>query len=201
MEGWTCIGRYRRSSRRSWQVPEMTGPVHETDHLGCRMDRQTMRGAARPGRDIGCHLTSPVQLPIRCCGEQRDHQVFQCDHSNLKLHQLGICQRRVSRLHQARSGCGVEGAAARIALALPSRKRHSPQGCAVRGFQLSVRHGHLAARVHLVTVRRHGTPRQSQDPDGNWACPCVRRCTDKTWPARPHGDSPSEVRPESPSHA
>lgn len=187
MEGWTCIGRYRRSSRRSWQVPEMTGPVHETDHLGCRMDRQTMRGAARPGRDIGCHLTSQVELPIRCCGEQRDHQIFQCNDSNLKLHQFGIRQRRVSRLHQARSGCGVEGAAARTALALPSRKRHSPQGCAVWGFQLSVRHGHLAAGVNLVTVRRHGTPCQSQGLDEIRRASVCAGAQTKHGPALPHG--------------
>lgn len=120
---------------------EVPGSLHEADHLSGRVNRQTMRGEPRPWRDVGGHLTNQVKLSVGCGGEQRDHQVFQCNHSNLKLHQFSIRQEWNIGLRRARNGSDDEGAGPRAAFVLPSRKRHSAQGSAFRGFKLFVRHG------------------------------------------------------------
>src|SRR5437660_1639827 len=80
-----------RSSRCRSKLP---GSFNKIDHMGCRVNRQRMLGEARPWRNVGRHLTCKVELPIRCFCKQRDHQVFQCNYTNAKLHQLGVCQLR-----------------------------------------------------------------------------------------------------------
>jgi hypothetical protein len=91
--------------------------------MGCRVNRQGMLGEARPWRNVGRHLTCKVELPIGCFCEQRDHQVFQCNDTNAKLHQLGVCQLRNFPLRVAWDLALLRTKRSRAALAVPPRKR------------------------------------------------------------------------------
>ena len=71
----------------------MSGSFDKTDHLCCPIDRQMMAGEAWPRRDIGGHFARKVDLPVGRLCQERDHQVLQRDHADLKLNQFGICQR------------------------------------------------------------------------------------------------------------
>ena len=82
------------ATRSRWHVPEIASPLDKAEHLGCRMDRQMMRGEAVPRRNVGSHFANEVELPIGRFCQQSDDHVFERDHANLELHELGICQRR-----------------------------------------------------------------------------------------------------------
>jgi hypothetical protein len=72
----------------------MNSSIDKIDHMPCRLNGQGMMGEAWPRRDVGCHFTSKVQLPIGPFCEQHNHQVLQRDHANTKLNKLGVRQRR-----------------------------------------------------------------------------------------------------------
>ena len=53
-----------------------------------------MRSEPRSWRDVGCHFTDKIELPIRAFCQQGVNQVLQCNYANPQLHQLGVGQRR-----------------------------------------------------------------------------------------------------------
>ena len=51
--------------------PEMPGSIEEIDHLMRRPDCQRMLGESWPGKNVGSHLTSKLELSIGCLCEER----------------------------------------------------------------------------------------------------------------------------------
>lgn len=100
-----------------------------------------MRGESWLRRDIGCHVTNQVKLPIGCVAEESHHEVFQCNYADLQLYQFGVRQGRNIRLRLTRYGCSIDVATSRAAFVLPPRKRHTAQVRTVREIRLSIRHG------------------------------------------------------------
>jgi len=101
----------------------MAGTFNKINHPSCRLDCQRVWGEAAPWRDIDCHFASKIALPIRCSCEQRDHQIFQRDHANAELHQLGICQLRDLGLRFSKNCVLLRMAWSCAALIIPPRKR------------------------------------------------------------------------------
>ena len=87
------------ASRVVWHVgsfwtsdSKKRGSSGKMNHLGRRVDGESMRGEARPWRNDGCQFEGHRPLPIRCFGEQHHHQVFHRDDADLQLHQFSICE-------------------------------------------------------------------------------------------------------------
>lgn len=83
------------------QHSELAGPLNKMHHLSGGADCRRVSRVARPGRNVHGHVSREHQLPISRSGEQCHHQVLQCNHANVKLLQLGICQRGNVRLNIA----------------------------------------------------------------------------------------------------
>lgn len=90
---------------------------NKTDHLCCPIDRQMMASEPWPRGNIGCHFASKLELPIRRLCQERDHQVFQRDHADVEVYQLGIRQRWNVGLHFARDRALLPAAGRRATLA------------------------------------------------------------------------------------
>ena len=90
-------------SGRPW-VGIAAGALNQAQHLAGRSQRDRMRCAAFPWRDVVRHPSCQCQLLIWRLREQRDDEVLQRDHTDAKLRQLRIRQwhvtRRVCVLHR-----------------------------------------------------------------------------------------------------
>lgn len=72
----------------------MHGTIGDIGHVIRCLNRQRMMGKARSRRDIGRHFACDDELAIRPLRQHCDHQIFQRDHADAKLHQLSIGQLR-----------------------------------------------------------------------------------------------------------
>ncbi|BBP58171.1 hypothetical protein PHLH4_17610 [Pseudomonas sp. St316] len=54
------------------------------------MNRQRVLGKTRSRPNVASHFPGDRKLLIRPLGEQRDNQIFQSNHTNTKVNQLGI---------------------------------------------------------------------------------------------------------------
>ena len=65
------------------------GPLRQVLHLRSGLHRQTVLHAW-PRKNRLCNVAHQFELLLRRIGQQGNHQVFQCDHANLQLHQLRV---------------------------------------------------------------------------------------------------------------
>ena len=107
------------------------------------MDRQSVRGVARPRQNAGCHLADDGELSSGCFPEQRNHQVFEGDHTNLKLDEFRIGQRRNARMYIGRDEAWGKSAGARAAFVIPPLKGRPAQRGAIQPIGLPFVHGEL----------------------------------------------------------
>lgn len=106
-------------------------------HMRGGLDRQPVFNARTRKNGRG-NVAHQFQLPLRRMGQQGGHQVFQCDHANLQLHQFSVGQRR-HPIGPARRG--NRGSTIRApSLVLPTRQRSLQPPCALHIFRWGVRH-------------------------------------------------------------
>jgi hypothetical protein len=70
----------------------MASPFDKAGHLDSSLERQRMMGESWPGTDVCRHYRDTFELAIRRFREQRNRQVFQRNHADAKLDNLGIRQ-------------------------------------------------------------------------------------------------------------
>jgi hypothetical protein len=66
----------------------MARALDEVQHLGGSVEGQRMTGEARPRRNVDRHVPHRLTLCVRRLRQEREHQVFQRDHTNLELHEF-----------------------------------------------------------------------------------------------------------------
>jgi hypothetical protein len=110
--GWRAVS-YRMVSSRT---------LDKTQHLYGRLGRQWVMGEARAWRDVSGHVSHALQLGSICLRKQRDHHVFQGNHANAKLHQLGVGQRWMIGRHVIHDEVALDALLRSTTLVLPSRQ-------------------------------------------------------------------------------
>src|SRR5665213_2126564 len=120
---------------------EMGRTFEKAQHPGCRMDRQSVRGVARPRQNAGCHLADDGELSSGCFPEQRNHQVFEGDHTNLNLDELGIAQRWNAGSCVGREKARGQSAGTCTAFVIPLLKGRLEQRGSIQGIEFSFMHG------------------------------------------------------------
>jgi len=70
----------------------MRGTIAQLDHMVGGLKRQRVRRESWPWRNISRHLARDDELAIRSVREQGDHEVFERNDPDAKVHHFGIGQ-------------------------------------------------------------------------------------------------------------